>query len=235
MKKLYFIIFFLFSFLVFGESYNIGDRIKLKLSGDITKSEIENALKDYHIDSLVQEKDGTYLVTFTTYKTGEHNINLKDRNIKIDVISTIDSTEDKIYDELLEEKNKYEEKDYPYKWIVVGYLGFVLSSIAVALNIIQKIKDPYNIFKKRIAKSNEENWRENISLELRRYIDSNYSTNFLSGKYTSIDELTEEDIKFLKNLDYLKFSPDKSGDYQEVEKKAIEIVDRLRKEQKKRD
>ncbi|MGL4785521.1 MAG: hypothetical protein ACRC2Q_01360, partial [Cetobacterium sp.] len=100
MKKIVIGIFLLLSLLSFSKEYNIGDKITLKIEGTISKSEIEKALEDYKISSLEKDKDDSYIVTFTTYKVGENEIQIGNKKLKIDVVSTIEPSEKEIYEAL---------------------------------------------------------------------------------------------------------------------------------------
>lgn len=232
MKKITIGIFLLLSLLSFGKEYNIGDKITLKIEGVINKSEIEKALKDYKISSLETDKDGSYIVTFSTYKVGENEIQIGDKKLKIDVVSTIEPSEKEIYEALSNPNNTYIETDYPHMGILATIAGIIAVITAFFMHLVDRAKDPYIIFKKGMSKVNESNWKEKISLELRRYIDNMYGTNFLGGEYKIVYPITEEDIDFIKNMDYLKFAPNRDGDYLEYKKRTFEIVERLRKEKK---
>ncbi|MGL6169454.1 MAG: hypothetical protein ACRC0Y_14310, partial [Fusobacteriaceae bacterium] len=102
--------------------------------------------------------------------------------------------------------------------------------IAIIMHLIDRSKNPYLLFKKGISKISSENWKELISLELRKYIDRKYKKNFCGGDYEAIHSLDTTDIEFIKSLDYIKFSKSKNEDYDQYKKKAIEIVEKLRKE-----
>ena len=232
MKKIIFSIFLLVSLLSFSKTYNIGDKITLKIEGDVSKNDIEKSLEDYKIDSLSKDKKGNYIVTFTTYKVGENEIQLGNKKLKIDVVSTIEPSEKEIYEALSNPNNIYIEKDYPHMGILATIAGSIAIITAFFMHLVDRAKNPYIIFKKGMSKVNDDNWREKISLELRKYIDNMYGTNFLGGEYSIISPLTEEDITFVKDMDYLKFSPNRGGDYLEYKKRAFEIVERLRKEKK---
>lgn len=232
MKKLIISLFFMISLLCFSKEYNIGDKITLQISGKIDKNQIESSLKDYKIDSILKDDEGNFIVTFTTYKVGENEVVLGDKKLKIDVVSTIDESDENIYDALSNPNNQYIENDYPHMGILSLIAGVLIIITGIAMYLIDRAKNPYIIFKKEIEKTDSNNWRENISLSLRKYIDSIFFSNFLGGEYTIISPLTEDDIKFIKELDYLKFSNKKDGDYLEYKSKAIEIVEKIRKEKK---
>lgn len=232
MKKIVVSIFLLLSFLSFSKEYNIGDKIILKIEGNVSKSEIEKALEDYKISSLEKNKDGTYTVIFTTYKVGENEIQLGNKKLKIDVVSTIEPSEKEIYEALSNPNNIYIEKDYPHMGLLATIAGLIAIITAFFMHLVDRAKNPYIIFKKGMSKVNESNWKEEISLQLRRYIDSMYGTNFLGGEYKAVYPVTKEDIEFIKDMDYLKFAPNRDGNYSEYKNRAFEIVERLRKEKK---
>ncbi|MGL5354951.1 MAG: hypothetical protein ACRCZR_07925 [Cetobacterium sp.] len=224
-------VFLISSLLSFSKDYYIGERISLKLTGDIAKEEIEESLKDYKIYKIekISEKDSVYNVIFASLSTGQKEVLLGNKKLKWNVISTLKDEKD-IYPEFEKEENRYVQKDYPYLSIFSGLFGIVLLIAVSIKHLIDRAKNPYLIFKKGISKTTSDNWKEHISLELRRVIDNLYSANFLGGEYRKINSLTDEDIKFIKRLDYIKFSPNKDGDYLDYKKKAIDIVQRIRKE-----
>ena len=232
MKKVVTGLFLFLSLLSFSKEYNIGDKITLKIEGAIEKSQIEKALEDYKISSLEKNKDGSYTVVFTTYKVGENEIQIGNKKLKIDVVPTIEASEKEIYDALSNPNNIYIENDYPHMGILATIAGAIALLTAFFMHLVDRAKNPYIIFKKGMTKVTETNWKEKISLELRKYIDSVYGTNFLGGEYKRIYSLTEQDIEFIKNMDYLKFAPNRDWDYLEYKKRALETVERLRKEKK---
>ncbi|MEG0301136.1 MAG: hypothetical protein RSA57_09400 [Cetobacterium sp.] len=230
MKKIIFV-FMLLSLLSFSKEYNIGDQITIKISGDITKNEIETAFKDYKINNIKKDEN-FYIVNFTSYKVGKNEVVIGNKKLNIDIISTINDSENEIYQNLADPNNRYVEKDYPHMFILSGIAGLIAFLTGILMIIVDRARDPYIIFKKRISKINDANWREEISFELRTFIDNTLKTNFLGGEYILKSPIIEEDINFIKKLDYVKFSSNKDGDYLKYRDQAIEIVERLRKELK---
>ncbi|MGL5581513.1 MAG: hypothetical protein ACRDCE_11200 [Cetobacterium sp.] len=241
MKKIKLLALFIFIFLSllsFGDEikenkYYVGDKIVLKISGDISSEDIKEHMKEFKIYSLDKEKDSSYIVTFSSYEVGEKEIILGDKRLKLLISSSLTEEDREPFKELSDLNNMYVEKDYPYLAIISGMSGIFTILLAIALYIINRLKNPYIIFKKGISKVNENNWTEKISLELRKYIDSVYKTNFLGGDYKLVSLLTHNDIDFIQKMDYLKFDPNTvSSDekYLEYKKKAVEIVEKLRKE-----
>ncbi|MGL4954516.1 MAG: hypothetical protein ACRC4Y_03440, partial [Cetobacterium sp.] len=177
----------------------------------------------------------SYIVTFSSYEVGEKEIILGDKRLKLLISSSLTEEDKEPFKELSDLNNMYVEKDYPYLAIISGMSGIFTILLAIALYIINRLKNPYIIFKKGISKVNENNWTEKISLELRKYIDSVYKTNFLGGDYKLVSLLTHNDIDFIQKMDYLKFDPNtvcSNEKYLEYKKKAVEIVEKLRKEKK---
>ncbi|MGL4998465.1 MAG: hypothetical protein ACRC0V_11670 [Fusobacteriaceae bacterium] len=232
MKKIRLILFltFVLSTLTLAKDYYIGEKIALELSGSISEDEIRESLKDYKIIELKKEKKDKLTVIFTTYEVGEKIVIFKNKSLKFNIASTLKDDEKEIYPQLSDEKNRYVEKDYPYSAILSFMIGIIAISISVIMHLIDRSKNPYLLFKKGISKISSENWKELISLELRKYIDRKYKKNFCGGDYEAIHSLDTTDIEFIKSLDYLKFSKSKNEDYTHYKKKAIEIVEKLRKE-----
>lgn len=239
-KNLVIFIFMFFSILSFSEEmkkteYYVGDKIVLQISGDINNEEIKESLKDFKIFSSEKGKDNIYTVTFTSYSIGDKEIVLGDKKLKLRIASTLSDQEAEPYKELANQENNYDENDYPYLAIFLAMSGVTAILLSILLYIFDRLKNPYVIFKKGISKVNEENWTEKISLELRRYIDNVYNTNFLGGDYKAISSLKDDDIDFIQNMDYLKFNPNivySDDECAEYKKKAVEIVERVRKERK---
>lgn len=232
MKKLLGVIFLMFSFLSFSEECYIGDNITLKISGISSKTEIEKAFEDYKVKDIEKTSDNEYIVEFTTFKTGENQIKIGDKLLKFNVSSTISEKDTNIYESLAKKENMYVKKDYPYIVIYSVIFGTLLLALFIALCVRDILRNPFYIFRRDMRGLKEENWREKISLALRRCIDLNYNSSFLSGEYKIVGVLTEEDIEFIKKLDYLKFSLDKSGNKSTYTTRAKEIIKKIKKGEK---
>lgn len=213
----------------FSNDYRIGDRIALEISGLISEELIREELKDYKIIELYKEEDKFNLI-FTSYEIGEKSLQFGNKVLKFKIVSSLNNEEKDIYPQLWDEKNRYIEKDYPYSAILSLLFGLTALMATIVIHLIDRAKNPYLLFKKGISKVDSENWKELISLELRKYIDRVYSTNFCGGDYIAIHSLDSHDIEFIKLLDYLKFSRSENYECDEYKKKAIEIVQKLRKE-----
>ncbi len=234
MKKIFIIIFLLLSLLSFSKDYKIGDKIALKINGDITKTDLEKDFNDYKVYKIEKNKDH-YVVIFTTYKVGENIIKIGDTDLKFNVISTITDKDKDIYTDFENSKNIYVVKDYPYLSIVTGIFGLLIVIVTIIKHLIDRSKDPYVVFNKAIKRININNWREEISLATRRFIDNVFNTNFLGGDYQANKYITDEDLKFLKDLDLLKYSKNTDGDMEFYKSKSIEIINRIKQEVKKDD
>lgn len=233
MKKILIYLFLILSLTSFSQTYNIGDKITLKISGEINREEIKKAFKNYKIYSIKSTDNQDYIIKFTSFKTGKQTISLGNTNINFDITPTIKKNDNKIYSDMKILKNRYKEKQYPLFSIFLGLLGITFLIISIIIFLMDRKKNPYLNFIKQIEKIDNLNWREKISFELRMYIDKVYKTNFLNGEYIKFPELTDEDIIFIQKLDYLKFSTNRDGNQQKYKDRAIEIVEKLRKEKKK--
>lgn len=229
MKKIL-LIFILFSLLCYGKEYNIGDNISLKIKGNISREKIEKAFENFKNVKIDENKNYT-IVSFRSFTLGKNSIDLGDKKIIINIKSTLDKKDTKIFKNLKDNKNKYLEKDYPYKTITFGIFSAFFLILGLVILAINRRKDAFNIFRKNIKKTTAENWSENISYSLRDYLDRVYQSNLLNGEYKK-GILDDVEFKFLKELDYIKFSKNKNNNYKEYEKKAMSIVEKLRKEKR---
>lgn len=229
MKKIT-MIFLLFSLLAYGKEYNIGDNITLKIQGDISKNQIEKAFKPYE-NVNITKSNNEYIVSFTSYKVGLNKIKIGNTNLKINIKSTLTKKDKELKKDLANKENKFIIKDYPYKSIGSFIVGLFLIILSIVLFILKRNRDPFNIYNKNIKNINMDKWKDELSYSLRNYIDGEYKSNFLNGEY-NLDKLTFEDIKFIKKLDYLKFSKNSDNDYEKYKEKSMEIIERLRKERK---
>lgn len=230
MKKVI-ILFFLISLFLMGQDYNIGDNIQLRIKG-ISREEIEKAFSSLEIKDIKQEKDG-YEVSVTTYKPGKYEIDLNNKNLIIDVKSSISPEEKEIYLDFKDKINKFQFKDYPYLVIVSGLFSFACLTGLIVSVIYEKLISPEYKFRKKLKKINQENWKIELSLALREYIDRLYNSRFLQGDYEEIGELTKDDIELIKNMDYLKFSKKSSANYEEYRNNILKIFEKINKEKKK--
>ncbi len=232
MKKIFGTMFLMFSFISFSNDYYIGEDIVLKISGISSKNEIEKSLENFKIRDIEKNTNDEYVVRFTSFNPGENLIKIGDKELKFNVLSSLSENDTKIYENLEKKENMYVEKDYPYLAIYSIESGIILLILGLYLVIRDILKNPFYIFRKDMRKVTKENWREKISLALRRCIDLNYNTNFLNGDYKIIGVISENDIEFLKKLDYLKFSQDKAGDRTIYQKQATELVKKIKKGEK---
>lgn len=224
MKKI--IVFFFCSFLfAFGEPYHIGDKIGLNIK-NLKKDEIKQGLKEWEIDKI-EGKNKDYNVYFHTYTSGEKNIILGDKNLKINIVPLTESKDMEILTNFENLENTVVKKDYPYLGIGLGIIGIFLFLIGCLWFIIEYLHSPKYIFNKKLKKIDKNNWPEELSFIIREYIDRIYNSKFLYGEYTKVGILTEKDIQLLKKFDYLKFAPKKNGDFEEMKKEVLNLYKRI--------
>ncbi|MGL6113983.1 MAG: hypothetical protein ACRC1R_02995 [Cetobacterium sp.] len=219
------VLFFAIFFLSFGKDINIGDQLQLHIKG-IEKDEVVNKFHDFKIKDIKSNKNEVDII-ITSYNPGKHEVLLGNKNIIIDVKPLTTKEDMKILTDFNKNEEKFILKDYPYLgilFLIVGSFIFIISLIWI---YIEYHKNPKFIFKKSMKKINEENWREICSYSIREYIDNIYGTHFLQGDYKEIGVLTEDDLKTIKNLDYLKYSPNKSEDREKYQREVYKIYKRI--------
>lgn len=226
------ILIFIFSFeIIFSKDIYIGDKIGLNLK-NISERDIKEAFKDFYIDSIKKTKDG-YNVYFRTFKVGDNVIDLKNKKIIIKVKSSLEEKDKNIYMDLSDKSNKEVKKLYfPVLKILSGLIGFSILLFEFLKFFKRSKKRSGKIsseekFKIKMNNLSVDNFDFEISEALRSYIDFKYGSNFLSGEYKKIGEIGEEDIKFIKSLDYYKFSKEKSKNMKQYKEEAFKIFNKL--------
>lgn len=233
MKKII-MVFLILSTLTFSKNINVGDRIGIEVKG-VSKNQIVDGFKNskFELESVEKQKDGGYRIYFRTFNTGENSCVLGNKKITIETKSLITEKDREIYRDLKDLSNKklYISK-FPYLSIISAILG-VLSLVYIVKKVRfkwgEKTKNPEEQFEERMANLSD-NWAYEISLAVREYIDVKKGTHFVNGFYEKISKITDEDIKFLRELDEYKFSKDEEDLEKESIQKAREIFEKLRGE-----
>lgn len=219
--------FFLASTLLFSKDYYIGDKISLKINKQIDEKQIENAFKNFKILKKIKDKNGDTIITFTSLTPGENILQIGDKEILIPIKSSIGEKDIKIYNKLADKKNRYDYNFFSEKNIIILTSCIFSLLLGIFFWYEDRKKNAYLNFKISMKKVNSENWREDISYYLRRYIDKTFNSNFLGGDYIENGLIDKKDIEFLKELDKLKFMPNSLEKYEEVKEKAFKFARKI--------
>lgn len=233
MKKI--IIFLLISSLLLAKDINVGDLVRVHISG-VEKDKIINEFKnsDLQLENLEKTDEG-YILSIRGYKPGDSSITLGDKKLTLSIKSVLDEKDNEIYPHLTDNGDTLlYSQNFPYQ-IVVGAILGILSLIYLIKTFKfrkkEKILSPEEKFKKILTELSENDWEFQLSMAIREYIDKKYQTHFINGKYEVIGMINSEDIKFINNLDKNKFSKENQLLKDETLKKVIEIYEKIRGDQ----
>lgn len=229
MKKFLMCLSFLVCLNSFAKDINVGDLVTFEISG-VEKNELTDIFtrENLHIENI-QEVDGKgeekkYKVGLRFFKTGIEKFIIKNKVLEVEVKSLLNG-EKEIYPNL---SDNSEKKLYSPNFPILSLISFIIilySTYSVIKNRKKKIKElsSEEIFLQNMNLLSQDRWNFEISENLRRYIDSKYESNFLSGIYIKIDKIGDEDIIFLEELDIGKFSTKKIEDRELCVKRAMDI------------
>ena len=233
MKKI--VIFLLISSLLLAKDINVGDLVRVHISG-VEKDKIINEFKnsDLQLENLEKTDEG-YILSIKGYKPGDSSITLGDKKLTLSIKSVLDEKDNEIYPHLTDNGDTLlYSQNFPYQ-IVVGAILGILSLIYLIKTFKfrkkEKILSPEEKFKKILTELSENDWEFQLSMAIREYIDKKYQTHFINGKYEVIGMINSEDIKFINNLDRNKFSKENQLLKEETLKKVIEIYEKIRGDQ----
>lgn len=233
MKKI--IIFLLISSLLLAKDINVGDLVRVHISG-VEKDKIINEFKnsDLQLENLEKTDEG-YILSIRGYKPGDSSITLGDKKLTLSIKSVLDEKDNEIYPHLTDNGDTLlYSQNFPYQ-IVVGTILGILSLIYLIKTFKfrkkEKILSPEEKFRKILTELSENDWEFQLSMAIREYIDKKYQTHFINGKYEVIGMINSEDIKFINNLDRNKFSKENQLLKEETLKKVIEIYEKIRGDQ----
>lgn len=230
-KKNIFIIFIFIFSLAFSKEIYVGDKISLNIKNS-NINEIKEAFKDYHVDKIEKDKEG-YNIFFRTFKVGDNIINIGNNKIILKIKSSLGKEDKNVYMDLSDKSNKeVKNLKFPIFTLLSGIIGIFLFVFSI-LKIIKRKKiireiSYEEIFQRKINNLSLDKFHFEISIALREYIDSKYNSNFLAGNYKKIGNITEEDIYFIKSLDYYKFSKNKLKEVTYYKQKALEIFNKIK-------
>lgn len=179
--------------LYFGEKFKIG-------TGNIEEEALQEILKEFHIEKITQEdKNFKREITLRTLSNKPKVIKLGEIKYEINTLTNLKEEENEIYKKL---------QSAPHIWLLPLGLALLIFSIVLFFwrEKKKKIYTPMEIFQMKMKNLPQEEWSFQISSALREFIDGTLGTKFLQGVYEEKSPLTEEDIQFLKEVDYMKYS-----------------------------
>lgn len=234
MKK--YLIFLFLSSILMAKDINVGDLVTLKFEG-AKKEEILNAFENskLELENVKEVKDG-YIVSFRGYTVGENKLNIGNKELTLDIKSTLSSEDKELYPHLSDKSDllPYSE-NFPYQILIAGVTAiFSLIYLFKGIHYKKRLKslNPEERFEDSLKNISDENWEFQISLALREYIDSKYASHFMNGIYTKVGKIDQKDIKFIEKLDRYKFSKEEKGVQREVLEKVTSIYEKVRGEKK---
>lgn len=231
------IIFLIIFTISFGEdSYKIGDKITLKVDA-LNISEIKEGLKEFQVDGIKESEDKkSYIVEIRSFKVGENIIKIGTEEIKLNIESNLTGDEREIFMEYENPTlNKLKTTPFPYISILSFLGGGYLLYRIIRGPKRERVILPHEKYSEGMNKLNEKNYQFQISYLLREYIDSQLDSKFLEGIYKKNIIVTEEDINFIKELDYIKFSPNSSSSKERLKERADTIYDKVYSYQKSKE
>jgi len=191
---------------VSAETRNIyvGDIISLQIeSREFSPEELTEKFRDFEIVEIKDEPGG-YKISMRTFETGEYKIILGDKEIIINVKSTLDDIE---REDLFEGRKRVAKPGFSFYWRVLFYIsssvfilsgGFILTKILIKRKI--KAQPPLRLFLQRsgLLSPEDDNYFVDLTFYFKEYIGSLYNCKII-GK-TSVEIIKElKKIKALEN------------------------------------
>lgn len=234
MKKIILIFLFISSFCLSKDIY-IGDKINLNIAGSNIE-EVEEATKNFYVDEIKENKNGIN-ISIRSFNVGDNILKIENTKGVLKVKSSIDENDKNIYLDLEDKSNKNLSKN---KFPKLVYLSLILFIIGIYIAIseyirIKKIVTEEDRFMKTMNNLSDDNFIFEVSAGIRRYIDYAYNLKFTSGNYSKFKVINDEDILFIENLDYYKFSGKKIDDKNYYKNKGIEIYSKVVEDIKKKE
>lgn len=235
MKKL--LLFLFFTSILLAKDINVGDLIKLKITG-VKEEQIINSFNspDFKIEELKENKDqkGEFIISLRVFKVGENIINLGDKKLILNVKSTLTPEDKNIYPHLSDNSDTILYKQSFPILFISGVITSIISFIHIIKNIKFKKRERYisseEEFLNTVNNLQDNNWDFQLSMAIRKYIDKKYNLHFVSGNYILIDKITSEDVDFLYELDNFKFSSNSEDNKEYFIKKVLEIFEKLKED-----
>lgn len=223
----------------------VGDLINIKVDTLLYDEEdLRDKFKDFDIVKIKDTEKG-YILTLRSFETGKKIVQLDNKEIEIDVKSTLDEID---RDEPYEGELNTESKGFSFNYSYVFYFLLIIFLVAVSITLIKFIKkrkkislNIYQCFKNEIdgISLDDHDCFVKMTLSLKNYLQSKYKCSIrgktcdeIMSEISSITILSDSlpDIKsWLKISDYYKFSGVvvTMAQKQELLNKLIALVEKI--------
>ncbi|GKX32371.1 hypothetical protein SH1V18_48510 [Vallitalea longa] len=200
----------------------VGDLINIKVDTLLyDEDDLRDKFKDFEIVDIKDTEEG-YILTLRSFETGKKTVKLDNKEIEIDIKSTLDEID---RDEPYEGELNTESHGFSFDYSYVFYLLLIIFLVAVSITIIKFIRK-----RKKISLSIYQRFKNDIdsisledhdcfvkmTLSLKNYLQSKYQCS-IRGKtcdeimleispITNLKDLLTDIKSWLKISDYYKFS-----------------------------
>jgi hypothetical protein len=205
-----------------GRSIYVGDLIDLKISTrDFSTEELKEKFKAFEIVNIKEEAGG-FLITLRTFETGEKKVQLGDKEIVIEVRSTLDEIQ---RDNVFEGSESPEAAGFTIDWQYVFYvllITFLITSGICLKRYLKKRKatalTPYQHFIRKTDSilMEEDEYFAKLTSCLKEYLEAVYSCRIkgktsseildIAGSLPGLQESIRDLEAWLKESDRLKFT-----------------------------
>ncbi|MDP4182608.1 MAG: hypothetical protein Q8942_16160 [Bacillota bacterium] len=177
-------------------SIYIGDLIKLKItSQNITMDELKDKFKGFEIVDIKEDTDG-FLITLRTFEPGEKVVQIGNKEIKIDVKSTLkEMKRDGIYEGNLMPETAGKSVKWIYVFFILVGVFLITGGINLWWFLKRKKNTPLSPFENFINQTKnlsaaDSDYLVKLTSSFKKYIESSYSCT-IRGKTSSeiIDEI----------------------------------------------
>ena len=205
-----------------GRSVYIGDIITLEVTArGLSAEDVEERLHAFEIVDFIAEGDG-YLISIRTFEPGEQRIILGDKEIVIDVRSTLD---DIARDDIFEADISVIESGFIFHWRLLFYIALGMLALSGGFVLWKAIKkrsgerqSPIQLFLRRSARlsSGDDNYFVDLTFYFKEYLEALYGRRIIGktsdeiiGELEAIEPLgamLPEMRGWLAECDRLKFT-----------------------------
>ena len=226
----------------------IGDIITLEIEAEhLSRADVRAQFSDFEVVELIEEP-GQFVIAVRTFAPGEYRVLLADKEVVINVGSTLEDIE---RDEVFEGSSQILKPGFFLPWHLLCYAAagvFILSGAIVLFKAIlsrrKKQLTPYQVFLKAAEALPMESGSYFVDLTLlfKQYLESLYHTRIIGktsteivgelGRLQALTAVLPEIEQWLAECDQFKFSGVRVGREQKQEhyQKLIELAVRIDKQ-----